>query len=94
MLQKERENTVEKDQEEIFDVRGTACLTGGGNCFHRYKDCHSLKFAKVQKREPCMFCERDFAKVQETAAYLMKHRVDNEKRELESEMAQTGRKSD
>ena len=53
-----------------------------------------MKFAKAQKREPCKFCEREFAKVQETAASLMKHRVDKEKKELESEMAQTGRKSD
>ena len=32
--------------------------------------------------------------LQETAAFLMKHRVGKEKKELESEMAHTGRKSD
>ena len=88
--------TVEKVEEEIepFDLHGTVYITERGNCFHRYRDCHSLKFAKVQKREPCTFCEREFARVQETAAFLMKDRVDKEKRELESRMAQTGRKSD
>ena len=96
---KKRENTVEKvekveEEIEIFDLHGPVYITGGGNCFHRHRDCHSLKFAKVQKWEPCTFCEREFARIQETAAFLMKDRVDKEKRELESRMAQTGRKSD
>ena len=87
--------TVEKVEEEIepFDLRGTVYITGGGNCFHRYSNCHSLKFAKVQKREPCSFCERDFAKVQGTAAFLMKHRAEKDK-EPESRVAHTERKQD
>ena len=90
---KKRENTVERHQEENFEARGTVYITAGGNCYHRYKNCHTLQFAKVQKREPCKICEREFAKVQETAAFLMKHKADKEK-ELESKMAQTERKLD
>ena len=92
---KKRESTVEKVEEGIepFDLRGTVYITGGGNCFHRYSNCHSLKFAKIQKREPCSFCEREFAKVQETAAFLMKHRAEKDK-ELESRMAHMERKQD
>ena len=90
---KKREITAEKDQEETVEVRGAVYITFGGKCFHRFENCHTLQLSKAQKREPCKFCERELVKVQETAAVLMRGTADK-KRELESKVAQTGRKSD